>query len=257
MTHDTILKSFQATSVWPMEPQVILKRFNNNTTTQYEAPQVGEHGDGDSWSQLRKIFEAAVADTARVQNELLHHDNDGLRAALTVKQKRKKNSKPLDLQHAEEYHGGAVFWSPGKIHDARAREATKQHHDELLQLQKLEAKQQKAQAALYKEQIAEEAKAQRQADRARRAEERKARAKHLADSRALKKQQRDAETAQKARDRLNTSKRKASQALEKISTKRRGVVGVESQPNVAPGPPSPPPKTTTRGRQINKPAKYR
>ena len=71
MTHDTILKSFQATGIWPMEPQVILKRFNNSTTIQDKALQVGEHGDSDSWSQLRKIFDAAVKDIARVEAKQL------------------------------------------------------------------------------------------------------------------------------------------------------------------------------------------
>jgi hypothetical protein len=87
---------------------------------------------------LRKILDAAVADMAKsegkrvaaalyslqVQNELLHHANEGLRAALTTKQKHEQRSNKLDLQQREEYHGGAVLWSP------RVRETVKQREEE-------------------------------------------------------------------------------------------------------------------------------
>ena len=123
MRPDAIKQSFRATGLWPIEAEVILKRFNNSTSGQGEASQIGEHGDGDSWSQLRKSFDAAVADRAKVeakqlavslhslqtQNELLHHENDGLRAALSTKKKQQQKSTQLDLQQPEEYHGGAVF----------------------------------------------------------------------------------------------------------------------------------------------------
>ncbi|KAF7441820.1 hypothetical protein A1F99_136720 [Pyrenophora tritici-repentis] len=106
MTPDSIKKSFQATGVWPMDAEVILKRFNNTTTRAAEASKIGEHGDRNSWIQLRKVFDAAVADRAKVeakqlaaslhslqtQNELLHHENDGLRAALDIKTKHQKRA---------------------------------------------------------------------------------------------------------------------------------------------------------------------
>ncbi|KAK1912705.1 hypothetical protein P3342_004641 [Pyrenophora teres f. teres] len=112
-----------------MEPQVILKRFNNNTTRQDRTLGTAKHGD-DKAKQLRQSLHSL-----QVQNELLHHENNGLQSALCVKQNHKKKSYPLDLQQPEEHYGGAVFWSPSKIYDARAREATKQHHAELQQLQ--------------------------------------------------------------------------------------------------------------------------
>ena len=48
MKRDTILKSFQATGVWPMDAEVVLKRFNTTTSEQDEASQPGEQGDGDT-----------------------------------------------------------------------------------------------------------------------------------------------------------------------------------------------------------------
>lgn len=64
----------------------------------------------------------------------------------------------LDLQQRQEYHGGAVFWSPRKLREARAREATKQDEAQREKLQKKEAREQKAAASFLKKQKAEEAK---------------------------------------------------------------------------------------------------
>ena len=224
MTPDSIKKSFQATGVWPMDAEVILKRFNNKASGQADTLEIGEHGDGDSWHQLRKIFDAAVADKAKVkakqlsaslhslqaQNELLHHENDGLRAALDTKKKHQKPGYKLDLQQREEYHGGAVFWSPRKIREARAREVEKQHEAEEAQLQKAEVKELKAASILFDKKMAEEAKLQRQRKKEEKQKEKKARADELAAARALKKQQRDTETLQKSRNTLNKGKRTAS-----------------------------------------------
>ncbi|KAI1507918.1 hypothetical protein Ptr86124_013172 [Pyrenophora tritici-repentis] len=271
MTPDSIKKSFQATGVWPMDAEVILKRFNNTTTRAAEASKIGEHGDRNSWIQLRKVFDAAVADRAKVeakqlaaslhslqtQNELLHHENDGLRAALDIKTKHQKKSYPLDLQQPEQHHGGATFWSPRKIHEAREREATKQHEAEQLQLQKTEMKELKAASIIYKKKLAEEAKAERQRAKQARDAARKASADERIKSRALKQQQRAAATSQKAGDTHKKGKRAASSTrISKISRRHR-VVDAGSGAAPAPPPPPPPPKMTTRGRPINVPAKFK
>jgi hypothetical protein len=56
MTHDLILKSFQATGVWPMDADQVLQRFNNDPQQQDDEPGIREQGDGDTWPQLRKIL---------------------------------------------------------------------------------------------------------------------------------------------------------------------------------------------------------
>ncbi|CAE7221020.1 hypothetical protein PTTW11_11369 [Pyrenophora teres f. teres] len=137
---ELILKSFQATGVLPMDAQAVLKRSNKTPQQQLNGVKVGQQGDGDSWRQLRNFLDAAVEDRAKVeskrleqslhslqvQNELLHHENEGLRSLLNDKKKRNNKSKVLDLQHSEEYHSGAVFWSPRKVQRARELKATKQ-----------------------------------------------------------------------------------------------------------------------------------
>ncbi|RMZ67028.1 pogo transposable [Pyrenophora seminiperda CCB06] len=143
MKPETIMKSFQATGVWPMDAEVVLKRFKTTTSEQDEALKLGQQGDGDSWIQLRIIFDAAVANKAKVEakrlsrsihslqvnNALLYNENSGLQQALNTKKKHKMKRTTLDLRHRDEYYGGAVFWSPRKL-----REATKQDEAEQLQL---------------------------------------------------------------------------------------------------------------------------
>jgi hypothetical protein len=122
-TYKNILKAFKATGILLADPKVILKCFAPTTSAQDEALQIGEPGDGDSWKELRKSFDAAVPDKSKVEakrlstslhslqvnNELLHFENHGLKDAVTTKHKHKKKSKSLDLQQRKEFRSKAVF----------------------------------------------------------------------------------------------------------------------------------------------------
>jgi hypothetical protein len=57
---DTILKGFKATGIFPMDAGVILKRFKKSTLEQAMVPESSDVGDGSSWRQLRKLFDAVV-----------------------------------------------------------------------------------------------------------------------------------------------------------------------------------------------------
>jgi hypothetical protein len=253
MRPDTIKRSFQATGVWPMDAEVVLKRFNNSTMGQDEASALGHYGDGNSWRELRKIFDAVVADKAKIEaqqleaslhslqthNELLHHKYEGFMRALEARKKHKKKSKTMDLQQRKDYHGDTVFWSPRKLRKACAREATKQDEDEHARLQKTHNRELKAAATLYKKKQAEAAKVAQQQAAEERVKLKKAKAEKLAAARALKKQQRNAATAEKSHDTPNRPKRKASHSSAKSPTKRRRVVAAASCVEAGPLPVSP------------------
>jgi hypothetical protein len=78
-----------------MDAEVVLQRFCNHTLEQDTSIEIGQHADGNSWYQLRKIFDAAVADKAKIEakqlsaavlsiqanNDILHTKIDGLRSA--------------------------------------------------------------------------------------------------------------------------------------------------------------------------------
>jgi hypothetical protein len=83
-----------------------------------------------------------------VQNELLKHKVDGLEEALQHKEKHEKKGKAFDLQQHQEYHGGAVHWSPRKLREARAREAVREQDETEKKLQKARAKKQREEAQL-------------------------------------------------------------------------------------------------------------
>jgi hypothetical protein len=271
MRLDLIKKSFQATGVWPMDADAVLKRFNNRTSRQAEAPQLGQHSDGNSWRELRKVFNAVVPDKSKVearqleaslhslqvQNELLHYENQGLQQALNARQKRTSNSKTMDLQQREEYHGGAILWSPRKLREARYRARVKEDEAEQLQLQKARNREATEASKLLQKQQAAEAKAARQRAAEERRAAKKAQAETLAAQRALKKQQRDAATAQKCRDTLNKGKRKASHKAAKHPTKRRRVAAARSGADAVPPAASPPPEITSSGRNVRKPARFK
>jgi hypothetical protein len=105
--------------------------------------------------------------------------------------------------------------------------------------------------------MALEAKALRAAAKERADEERKAKAAERAAARELKKQQSNAATSQKSRDTPNKGKRITSRSAVQKRAPRRGIVGAASR-DVVPSPlPEPPPKTTSRGRRINVPQKFR
>ena len=69
-----------------------------------------------------------------IQNLLLHHRVDGLEQVIPTQKKHKKKSKTLDLQQNKWAQGGAVFWSPRKVEEARAREKTKQEEQKAEEL---------------------------------------------------------------------------------------------------------------------------
>jgi hypothetical protein len=118
MRPDVILKSFQATGVWPMDADTALKRFNHHPERQDEDSEVRVNYNGDSWNKLRKFLDAAVADKAKVEakrlsqsihslqvnNDLLHNQNAGLQEELNAQKKQKSGGSTLDLQQRKEYH---------------------------------------------------------------------------------------------------------------------------------------------------------
>jgi hypothetical protein len=271
MTPELILKSFQATGVWPMDADAVLKRFNNTPQRQDEDAEIGEHGNGNSWPELRKIFDAAVANKTRIEakrlsqglhslqvnNELLQTQNEKLQHELNLIKKRPTQRTTLTTQEGDDWHGGAVFYSPRKLASERARKAAELDKAAQLQLQKTRDREEKAAATAYKKQQQEEAKLARQRAAEERREAKKAQAEALAAERALKKLQREAATAEKSHNTANTRKRKASHSAAKNPTKRCRVVAARSRVDAAPPAASPPPKITKTGRKSRLPAKYK
>jgi hypothetical protein len=263
-TTETILKSFEATGIWPMEPEVILKRFERESSREQGEGEAGPSAlKASDWRHMERLVRSAVRDTTAedskllsqtlhslaAQNELLHHENKGLREALTVKRRHKKRGKPLDLQQREEYHGGAVFWSPRKLREARAREAVVQHQEHEEQLAKANRKELQAAAKLLREQEAEERRVARERAKV-------VRDRMKAEQAAARAARIEAQNTKRASKTAQTGKRKASRAPSaKREPKRRagGAVAVRASPEAAS---AAAPKLNSRGRAIRLPRKY-
>jgi hypothetical protein len=260
-TESLILKAFEATGIWPIDANVILRRFAS--TPEAERSSSSALSDSD-WRKLDRLVRVAVKDSHQsearklrssvhhlsIQNKLLKHENEGLRKALQHKQKHKKKSKALDLQQRQEYYGGAVFWSPRKLREARARETIRERDEMEQKLQKARAREQRDEAQIQRQVELEE----RRVERQRLKEARELERAEKAAKRARQKEERD---AAKALQLSQKGKRKASQVSSASNKRQKRVRAAPAGAQVQEEPPAPPPKLTSRGRNVNLPSKYR
>jgi hypothetical protein len=257
-----ILKAFTATGISPVNADVILNRFRHtspegllsvsSSSTAYSA---------EDWLKACTTLQAEVRDSrsvgARKLGQTIHHlssqveilqvELDALRKKLYQDRKRRKQpSRQLDLQQHQEYHGGAMMWSPRAFREARARMAVEERERQEEELKKAEMKELTAANKLYQDKIAEEKREQRAREKEAR-EKAKAEERAAIESRKAARQQakadRDAAKALKLSQRGNCRTSKAPAVKQKPA---RRAVGARSQ--LKPVTPPPPPRThKTRG----------
>jgi hypothetical protein len=270
-TRKNIFKAFEASGVEPCDAEVVLKRFKTTTPQDFEDTETAQLGDGGTWNELRNLLRVAVTDTSKVEaktlgtavhslqvhNELYCNEIEGLRGALTAKQRHKGKSKPLDLQQCEEFCSKAVFYSPLTVHKSFVRKDIKQRKAKEEKLQKKHQKELKAAHNLYQKQIARAKREQRQCAAEECKKEKEAKAAERVAAKAKKQEERKAATLQKSWDRANTTKRKASRSQNLNATKRcQGAAAASGEVTDSP-PPSLPAKTTTRGHTMKLPDKFK
>ena len=166
-TFENITSSFAATGVHLLNPDVVLQRFKISTPQRDTDTEVREYGDGNTWRQLSKLYDAAVPDKSKVEakelkqalhslqvrNALLHYENEELRSEINAKKQKKKHNSVLDLQQHQEYQSLAVVRSPRSVQEARAREHAKRQEAKAEKLRKQEQKEIKAAATAYKKRL--------------------------------------------------------------------------------------------------------
>jgi len=257
----TILSSFRVTGISPPDPDQILDRF---TRSQESRESSLSALSDDDWRKMDRLIRSAVKDQGSqdtkklrqslhhlsVQNELLKHEIDGLKQALSIKRKRNKKGKPLDLQQRQEYHGGAVFWSPRKVREARVRQAIKEREEKEQQLQKAKVAELKKAAKLYKEKIQQEKRAAREAAK-------EAKEKERAKKAAQRAAQKSANNTEKALQLSQKAKRKASQPSLQSRKRQKRIVDALDVGEASEGASAAPTKTTRRGRNVKLPNRYR
>ncbi|PVH90288.1 hypothetical protein DM02DRAFT_607597 [Periconia macrospinosa] len=130
---DIILSAFRNTGLSPFNPNIVTDRFRNK---QRSLSTSGESSvscySGDEWPKIHTLMrksDSGDVNAARklersvhhltVQNELYKHEINGLIEAVDAIKKHRKAAETLPLETQEKYTGGAVFWSPKKVKEAK------------------------------------------------------------------------------------------------------------------------------------------
>ena len=261
-----VKKAFTVTGISPVNADVILDRFRHTTPeTTASQSSASTAYSAEDWLKACSTLRTEVKDPRSVgarklgqtihhlstQVELLHSELDGLRKELYQNRKHKKqSSRQLDLQQHQEYHGGAMMWSPRAFREARARAAVAEREKKEDELKKAEMKELAHANKLYKEKIAEEKRekqAREKVERDRVNAEKRAAIEERKAERKRKKEERDAEKTLQLSQR---GKRKVSQATAPRKKQKRGAVAAYSQPVVRERSLTPEPKRSSRGRKI-------
>ena len=265
---ETIQKAFMVTGLSPFNPEVILQKFNTKQSiSNHNSDSESSALSASDWRKIRALIDRAVNQkdskkieklhralhTITAQNSVLKHEAAGLREALINERTRRRRGKALPLIGADEYHGGAVVWSPTKVQEARDRQRLHELEEEQQQREKTEAKelrkaQQQARAAAAEtRQLARaEAKLLKERQKVDRA----------IDQAARKAARKVAQRLQNARKLAKRGNRKRLKASIKATTSKNTVVEPHSGQEPQGGTPGPPPAQSRHGRNIKLPSKY-
>jgi hypothetical protein len=264
MTRALIAKSFKATGIYPMDTNPVLKKFTTPPPPNQSDQSTPSRLSDSDLNKIDQLIQAAVKDTTsrqtrmirrsmhrlQAQNKLLKEEIKGLTEAVRSKQKHTKKSKALPLEQANRATGGATFWSPRKIKEARDRREANEQQELELELQKARRKQEKAEEKISKKQQLEQKRRDREVAK-------EAREKEKAEQAAERERQRRIRDSKKAVQTTQRGKRKASATSGPKNKRQRPSVGEAHSDVAGSGASAPPPKTTRRGRNITLPDKFK
>ncbi|KAF7565919.1 hypothetical protein PtrM4_009000 [Pyrenophora tritici-repentis] len=240
----TIMKSFEATGIHPPNAEVILRRFRKEASSSDESST--SVLSAEDWLKIKTLISHQVRDkdakdTKKIYRSLHHisaqlsilsSENRDLKEALLVKKRHRKKSYTLNVNNNHKYYGGALLWSPHKVHRAQDDKAMKE------------------QARLYKLHQAQEKRVERERLKEVREKERAAKE-------AEKERQKATRDAEKAIQLSQKGKRKASQASKLPRKRQKRAVVVPSHVQAEEAASAAPARTTRLGRKTKLPSKYK
>jgi hypothetical protein len=263
-TQALILRSFEATGIAPLQPSVILQRFDKPSPESSDSNSSSNSVySGKDWLKIETLLRKVASDQSSkelkkisrslhhisIQNSLLHQEVAGLKQVIMTQTKQKKKSKTLDLQQKKWAQGGAVFWSPRKIEEARQREKTKQQEEEAERLRKVEKAELREANKLYNQKIAKEKRERQAREKEERDQLKAEKATEEAERKAQRERNKEIQNAQKA---LQLSQRGRGRSLKAAAAKKkpaRRAVGARRAPKPA-TPPLPSRTYKTRSGRI-------
>ncbi|KAF1924554.1 DDE-domain-containing protein, partial [Didymella exigua CBS 183.55] len=248
-----VLAAFKATGISPLNPAIILDRFQNKPS---ELPRTPSPLLDVNRVAIEQFCKAIVKDSTSYEarklvctfnylaarNALLEVENKGLHNQIDTRKTSRRYHQALLLQASKSYTSNAMLWSPTKVDEAQAQlcQNTRQQAEEAA------AKARKKAEAAEKKVQDEREKEQRKVEQARAKEEKALR---KAAEKAKKQRKKQESDAAKSIQLSQTGKRKASQKppTEPPAKKQRArgatQVVVEASPS-----PTPPPITTRSSR---------
>jgi hypothetical protein len=162
-TSQNIYSGFQNTGLYPFDPEKVLQRF---TKKEESRPSSSESSNSilkaEDWHRIRELLYEVVTDvydkkaqklnnttiSLSTENILLKLRCQGLEKGLVNEQKRRNRKKSLLLGLPADSDGGAIFYSPKKVQ--QARDLQNQKDQEALQAQ-VQKEDRKTQQQLRKE----------------------------------------------------------------------------------------------------------
>jgi flagellar biosynthesis GTPase FlhF len=238
-TEDVVLRSFHVTGIAPLNPSIVVNKFIHEDSE--DSSNTGSSTSvysGKDWLKIESLVrnistDRSSKDTRKIlrslhhisiQNELLHNEIVGLKNSLQRKKKHSKKSHTLPLQQRQEYHGGAVLWSPSKRREAEHRYDVVQRLDMEGKLRKADERKLAAAKKLSKEKEKEQRRVARKAAKEVREKEKADAAIQKAVQMAEKQRQKEERNASKALQLSQKSKRRASQAPGPKSVKNASIL---------------------------------
>jgi hypothetical protein len=263
-TEKNILKAFEATGIWPIDREVVIKKFRYSTPPPNRDLSTEPDVYPNTWNRVdqlltelhkevdaQKVRELETSiHRATTQSKLMCNENEGLRASLLTKNKRKKHGKVLPLAQASDLGRGGAFYSPRKVAKGRAERLQKEQEELEEKAAKAKIKDLKAASKLLKEKLTQE-------NRVVAAAAKLVKEKEKAEKAAEKARNIEARNTQKAIQQAQKGKRKASQASSTKNKRQKQGGGGAATVQAVKRPKSPPPKVTSRGRSVRVLQKFR
>jgi len=169
LTVENIRSAFATPGIYPIDQSKVLQNIKKETPSPIMSDSERKHITPGSVRGLRRAVKAIskekrdinfgidliirASEKLAIRNEILEHDNQGLRTALVNEKKRRKRGKPAGL-FDQERPREAQFFSPAKVAAVRSRI---NELEQQKQLKKTEAEERRRNRAAEKERKAQEA----------------------------------------------------------------------------------------------------
>lgn len=262
LSSKNIISSWRTVGIHPFNPEIVLARFSREPQSRPSTSESSRSILGaEDWRKIKKLLHDVVEDVysentrklslamhnLSTENILLKLQCEGLQIALQNEKKKRQRGKPLQFQLKASDDGGAVFYSPQKIQQARDLQ-------------------------LGKERAAEQLKASKEEQKVRRQQEKEAKQRLIEDRRKIRASQREirrleAEQKRQEKEDARISKEAAKQLQidfqQAKKTPRKSSKASNHTDTQDTGPPSHvvveevPPTVNRRGREIRLPQRFR